>query len=220
MTTADEVMSQLSCAAIVAVVEIDDEHNAEPLADALVEGGVTALEVTFRTAAAGGAIAWIAEHHSELLVGAGTVLGPQEVQRAVDAGARFGVSPGTSVQVLEAAERAGLPFVPGVATSSDIQCCLEHGVTRLKFFPAGVLGGPAALSALSAPFSSYGVRFMPTGGVTSSSALEYLCLPSVFAVGGTWIARREAIAAARWEDIRAAAREAVSLVDRARASRG
>jgi 2-dehydro-3-deoxyphosphogluconate aldolase/(4S)-4-hydroxy-2-oxoglutarate aldolase len=197
-------IARISAAGVVAVIEIDDPAKAEPLSDALAAGGITAVEVTFRTPAAAEVISWIAANRPGILVGAGTVLDTEGLDRARDAGARFAVSPAASDRLLDAAAGSGLPLVPGVSSPSDILRCLEHGITHLKLFPAGVLGGLAAVNALAAPFFSHGVRFMPTGGITADAA-DYLAAPSVFAVGGTWIARRDAIAAGDWDAIRSAA---------------
>jgi 2-dehydro-3-deoxyphosphogluconate aldolase / (4S)-4-hydroxy-2-oxoglutarate aldolase len=217
----ESLLAQISEAGVVAVVEIDDPAKAEPLSDALEVGGVTAVEITFRTPAAAEVISWIAANRPGLLVGAGTVLGADGLARARDAGARFAVSPAASDRLLDAAADAGLPLVPGVAGPSDILRCLEHGVTHLKLFPAGVLGGLAAVNAFAAPFFPYGVRFMPTGGITAANVADYLATPAVFAVGGTWIARRDAIAVGDWEAIRSAAAQAAAVAAvRARTSGG
>jgi 2-dehydro-3-deoxyphosphogluconate aldolase/(4S)-4-hydroxy-2-oxoglutarate aldolase len=213
----ETLLTQIGRAGVVAVVEIDDPGKAEPLSDALAAGGVTAVEITFRTPAAAEVISWIAGNRPGLLVGAGTVLSGDGLARARDAGARFAVSPAASDRLLEAAAGTGVPLIPGVAGPSDVLRCLEHGVTHLKLFPAGILGGLAAVSALAAPFWPHGVRFMPTGGVTASNAVDYLAAPAVFAVGGTWIARRDAIAAGDWETIRSAAAQAATVAAGARA---
>ncbi|HVT68905.1 MAG TPA: bifunctional 4-hydroxy-2-oxoglutarate aldolase/2-dehydro-3-deoxy-phosphogluconate aldolase, partial [Trebonia sp.] len=197
-----------------------DPDRAEPLSDALEAGGVTAVEITFRTPAAARVISWLAGNRPGLLVGAGTVLDADGLARARDAGARFAVSPSASDRLLDAAAGSGLPLVPGVSGPSDILRCLEHGVTHLKLFPAGILGGLAAVNALAAPFFPYGVRFMPTGGVTAANAADYLATPAVFAVGGTWIARREAIAKGDWAAVRSAAAQAAAVTAAARSGAG
>ncbi|MFL4910639.1 bifunctional 4-hydroxy-2-oxoglutarate aldolase/2-dehydro-3-deoxy-phosphogluconate aldolase [Streptomyces sp. MMS24-I2-30] len=204
-------VERIAAAGVVAVIEIDDPAKAEPLSDALAAGGITALEITFRTPAAAEVISWIAGNRPGMLVGAGTVLDAGGLERAREAGARFAVSPASSDRLLDAAADSGLPLVPGVANPSDILRCLEHGLTHLKLFPAGVLGGLAALEAFSAPFAPSGVRFMPTGGITPANAADYLATPSVFAIGGTWIARRGAIAAGDWDAVRSAAQQAAAM---------
>ncbi len=195
----DGVLARLEALAVVPVVEVDDPARAVPLARTLAEAGLPVLEVTFRTPAAREAVAAIAAELPDVVLGAGTLLTAATVEQAAAAGARFGVSPGTSRSTLAAAAEAGLPLVPGAVTASEVMACLDAGVRHLKFFPAGTSGGAAALSALAGPFAAAEVRFMPTGGVTPDTAAHYLALATVFAVGGTWIAPRADIAAGRWE---------------------
>jgi 2-dehydro-3-deoxyphosphogluconate aldolase/(4S)-4-hydroxy-2-oxoglutarate aldolase len=177
----------------------------------LVEAGVPVIEVTFRTPAAREAAAAIATEFPDFLLGAGTLITAEMVAAAAAAGARFGVSPGTSAACLSAAAEHGLPFVPGAVTPSEVITCLDAGARRIKVFPAAAYGGVATLSALAGPFGWTGVRFMPTGGVRAATAAEYLNSPYVFAVGGTWIAPHDDIAAARWEEIGERARAVASL---------
>jgi 2-dehydro-3-deoxyphosphogluconate aldolase/(4S)-4-hydroxy-2-oxoglutarate aldolase len=207
----ETVITRLETVGVVPVVEIEDLGTALPLADTLARAGLPVLEVTFRTAAAREAVEFIAAQLPAVLVGAGTLLTPAMVRTAVNAGASFGVSPGVDRAVLAAAAAQGLPFIPGVLTPSDVMLCLQSGLRHLKFFPASAFGGIGALSALAGPFASAGVRFMPTGGVTEETAAEYLTSPSVFAVGGTWIAPRDDIAGRRWAGIRSRARAAHAL---------
>lgn len=169
---------------VVPVVVLQDARQAAPLADALVAGGLPVAEVTFRTAAAEAALRRMAAD-GRLLVGAGTVLGPAQVERAVEAGARFVVSPGFSLPVVRRAQQLGVPVYPGVATPSEIMAALDAGLDVLKLFPAKALGGAATLKALAAPFP--GVRFVPTGGVSAESMTDYLQHPAVVAVGGSWM---------------------------------
>jgi 2-dehydro-3-deoxyphosphogluconate aldolase/(4S)-4-hydroxy-2-oxoglutarate aldolase len=208
------VFATLKALAVVPVVEIDDARAAVPLARTLAEAGLPVLEVTFRTPAARDAVAAIAAELPDFLLGAGTLVLPDMVTAAAKAGATFGVSPGVSPACIAAAAKAGLPFVPGAVTPSEVGACLEAGAKHLKFFPAGAYGGTAVLSALNGPFGWAGVRFMPTGGVRPENAAEYLALPNVFAVGGTWIAPRDDIAAGRWDVIGERARAAAALANR------
>jgi 2-dehydro-3-deoxyphosphogluconate aldolase/(4S)-4-hydroxy-2-oxoglutarate aldolase len=208
---AQEILAAVENLAIVPVVEIDDAANAVPLAHTLAEAGLPVLEVTFRTPAARDAVAAIAAALPDFLVGAGTLVLPAMVAAAAEAGARFGVSPGLSASCLAVAAEHGLPFVPGAVTPSEVGACLEAGLTHIKFFPAGAYGGSATLRALDGPFGWAGARFMPTGGVRPDNVLEYLELPNVFAVGGTWIATRHDVAVGNWDAIAGRARSAVAL---------
>jgi 2-dehydro-3-deoxyphosphogluconate aldolase/(4S)-4-hydroxy-2-oxoglutarate aldolase len=195
---------------ILPVVVVTDPGMAEPLAAALLGGGVGCAEVTFRTDAAVEAIKTMAAH-PDLLVGAGTVLTADQVDRAVGAGARFVVSPGFSPRVVQRCQELGIPVYPGVATATEIQMALDAGVEIVKFFPAEQLGGAATIRALAAPFRS--VRFIPTGGVNPGNLAEYLALPAVFAVGGTWMVAPELLAAGDWAQV---SRLTAAAVHRAR----
>jgi 2-dehydro-3-deoxyphosphogluconate aldolase / (4S)-4-hydroxy-2-oxoglutarate aldolase len=206
-----DVFADLEALGVIPVVEVEDAAQAVPLARTLTEAGLPVLEVTFRTPAAGDAVAAIAAEFPGFLLGAGTLLTPDAVAAAVAAGARFGVSPGVSPRCLAAAGEHDFPFIPGAVTPSEIITCLDSGAYHVKFFPAGAYGGIATLSTLAAPFALTGVRFMPTGGVNASNAADYLRLPHVFAVGGTWIAPRSDIAQGRWTEIAERARSVAAL---------
>jgi len=214
----NDVFAEVEALAVVPVVEIEDAANAVPLARTLTEAGLPVVEVTFRTPAAADAIAAIAAEFPGFLLGAGTLLTPDAVAAAVTAGARFGVSPGVSPRCIAAAAEREFPFIPGAVTPSEIITCLDCGADHIKFFPAGAYGGIAALSALAGPFALTGVRFMPTGGVNASNAADYLRLPHVFAVGGTWIAPRSDIAQGRWTEIAERARSVATLSQSVEAS--
>nr|WP_297429181.1 bifunctional 4-hydroxy-2-oxoglutarate aldolase/2-dehydro-3-deoxy-phosphogluconate aldolase [uncultured Actinotalea sp.] len=188
----DDVLGALARHRIVPVVVLDDADDAAPLGRALVDGGLPVAELTFRTAAAERAIGVLAER-GDVLVGAGTVLTPEQVDRAVAAGARFVVSPGLSRAVVERCGEHGVLALPGAVTATEVQAALELGVSTVKFFPAGTSGGPAAIAALAAPFGE--VRFVPTGGVGPDNVREYLDLSAVLAVGGSWMVPRARIAA-------------------------
>ncbi|MCX7645955.1 MAG: bifunctional 4-hydroxy-2-oxoglutarate aldolase/2-dehydro-3-deoxy-phosphogluconate aldolase [Rhodobacteraceae bacterium] len=195
-------------APVIPVLVIEDARAARPLAEALVAGGLPALEVTLRTPAALDAIRAMAEVEGGI-VGAGTLLSPADVRAAKAAGARFGVSPGATVRLLEACEEADLPLLPGAATASEAMALLERGYTAAKFFPAEQAGGVAALKALGAPLPQ--LRFCPTGGVSLRSAPDYLALANVMCVGGSWVAPRAMVEAGDWAGITALAREAAAL---------
>jgi len=183
---------------LLPVVVLEDAAGAEPLAAALTAGGLHSVEVTFRTDAAAEAIRIMAEN-PELLVGAGTVLTPAQVDAAVEAGARFAVSPGFSPVVVAHCREVGLPVYPGAATATEIQMALDAGLSIVKFFPAEQIGGAKMIKALAAPFRS--VRFIPTGGVNTGNLPDYLVLDAVFAVGGTWMVAPDLLAAGKWDEV-------------------
>ncbi len=206
-----EIARRIAASGVVAVLVIDDESAAVPLARTLLSGGVSAMELTLRTPAALGALRAIRAEVPEMLAGIGTVLAPEQVRAARDAGAQFAVSPGVDRAVLATAQAARLPFAPGVMTPTDIGAALEFGCEVLKFFPAGSSGGLAHLRNIAAPFAHLGLRYIPLGGVNEKNLADYLRDPNVAAVGGSWLAPRDAIAAGDWESILAAAREAAEL---------
>ena len=204
-----EILQRLAAHRLVPVVVIDDAAHADALAQALVDGGLPVAEVTFRTAAAAEAIRAMAAR-GDVLVGAGTVLTPQQVDAAVAAGASYVVSPGTSRAVVERCQEHGILALPGAVTATEVQAALELGLTTVKFFPAGTSGGAKAVAALAAPFGDVG--FVPTGGIGPANLAEYLALPSVRAVGGSWMVPRELIRAGDLDAVRDLTAEAVSLV--------
>ncbi|MFE1023531.1 bifunctional 4-hydroxy-2-oxoglutarate aldolase/2-dehydro-3-deoxy-phosphogluconate aldolase [Streptomyces sp. NPDC058818] len=201
--------SVLDLAPVVPVVVVDDLADAVPLARALVAGGLPAIEVTLRTPVALDAIRAIAGEVPGAVVGAGTVITPGQVGDVVAAGARFLVSPGWTDVLLEAMRASGVPFLPGVSTTSEVVALLERGVREMKFFPAEAAGGTAYLKALAAPLPQ--ARFCPTGGITPGSAPEYLALPNVGCVGGSWMLPKDAVADRDWGRVEALAREAAGL---------
>ncbi|MDK1343805.1 bifunctional 4-hydroxy-2-oxoglutarate aldolase/2-dehydro-3-deoxy-phosphogluconate aldolase [Streptomyces sp. 378] len=201
--------SVLDLAPVVPVVVIDDARDAVPLARALVAGGLPAIEVTLRTPAALEAIGEIAREVPGAVVGAGTVIRPGQVTEAVAAGSRFLVGPGWTDVLLEAMRASGVPFLPGVSTASEVVALLERGVREMKFFPAQAAGGTAYLRSLSGPLPQ--ARFCPTGGIGPASAPDYLALPNVGCVGGSWMLPRDAVAARDWDRVEALTREAAAL---------
>lgn len=199
----------LALAPVMPVVVLHDAEAAVPLARALVAGGLPGIEVTLRTPAALGAIERIAAEVPEAVVGAGTVTTPEQAAAAAGAGARFLVSPGSTATLAAAMADTGLPFLPGVSTVSEALALLERGVSELKFFPAEAAGGAAFLKSLSGPLPQ--VRFCPTGGITPASAPDYLALPNVGCVGGSWLTPADAVAAGDWDRVTDLARQAAAL---------
>lgn len=187
---------------VIPVVAIEQDDAALPLAHALIEGGLPVAEVTFRTEAAARVIEKMAKETPELLVGAGTILTVDNLKKAQDCGAKFGVAPGFNRKVVEAALKMNFPFSPGIMTPSDVEGALELGIKVLKFFPAEAAGGIEMLKSLIGPYAHAGVQFIPTGGINLQKAKDYLSLPQVIAVGGTWIAKKEDITSGNWKDIR------------------
>ena len=202
------VIAQLAAHRLVPVVVIDDAAQASALAQALVDGGLPVAEVTFRTAAAADAIRAMSDR-GDILVGAGTVLTPAQVDAAVAAGAHYIVSPGTDRAVVERAQEHGVLALPGAVTATEVQAALALGLSTVKFFPAGTSGGAAAIAALAAPF--VGIGFVPTGGVGPANLGEYLALPSVKAVGGSWMVPRDRVRAGDMAGVRALVAKAVQL---------
>ncbi|WP_141583736.1 bifunctional 4-hydroxy-2-oxoglutarate aldolase/2-dehydro-3-deoxy-phosphogluconate aldolase [Actinomadura sp. WMMA1423] len=199
-------------APVIPVVVLDDAEAAVPLARALVEGGLPVIEVTLRTPSALDAIERIAAEVPDAVVGAGTVVLPEDAERSAAAGARFLVSPGCTSRLRAAMVATGLPFLPGVATASEAIALLEAGVTAMKFFPAEAAGGAAYLKALGGPLPR--IRFCPTGGVTLGNAPDYLALGNVGCVGGTWLTPKDAVRDGDWDRVRKLASEAAALRSR------
>ncbi len=203
------IRSILSLAPVVPVIILDDVSKARPLAEALVAGGLPVLEVTLRTPAALDAVRAIAGAVPDAVVGAGTVITARQVEEVVAAGARFLVSPGWTDALLVAMRASGVPFLPGVSTTSEVVALLERGVREMKFFPAQAAGGTAYLKSLAGPLPQ--ARFCPTGGIGPDSAPDYLALPNVGCVGGSWMLPADAVAARDWGRIEALARAAAGL---------
>ncbi|KAA0931984.1 bifunctional 4-hydroxy-2-oxoglutarate aldolase/2-dehydro-3-deoxy-phosphogluconate aldolase [Streptomyces apricus] len=202
--------SVLELAPVVPVVVVEDVSDAVPLARALVAGGLPAIEVTLRTPVALDAIRAISDAVPDAVVGAGTVISPGQVADSVAAGARFLVSPGWTDALLDAMRGSGVPFLPGVSTTSEVVALLERGVTDMKFFPAEAAGGTAYLKSLGGPLPQ--ARFCPTGGIGPAVAPEYLALPNVLCVGGSWMLPADAVAGGDWARVEELAREAAGLV--------
>lgn len=194
---------------VIPVIRIERAADAVPLARALAKGGLPAIEITLRTPAAIDAIRAAAEEAPEAIVGAGTVLDTRNYEAAVRAGARFVVSPGASDRLFDAAEASAVPLLPGAVTASEIMAAIDRGYSLLKFFPAEQAGGAAYLKSLSSPLA--GARFCPTGGITAANAQDYLKLPNVVCVGGSWVAPDDLMAQGSWQEIEALARAAAQL---------
>ena len=209
-TTPSAIDQILERAPVLPVLTIDDPEAAAPLAETLFEAGLPVVEVTLRTPAALEAITAMREAVDGMIVGAGTVLGEDDLQRIERAGAAFAISPGGTPALYRAAQRASIPFVPGVATASEVMVGLEFGWQRFKFFPAEAAGGTAVLKSWAGPLPE--VRFCPTGGISARNAAEYLRLENVITVGGSWMVPTEAIGKGDWQRIAALARDCINLL--------
>jgi 2-dehydro-3-deoxyphosphogluconate aldolase/(4S)-4-hydroxy-2-oxoglutarate aldolase len=209
-----DILERLGRVGLVPVVKLDRAEDATPLAEALLAGGLPCAEITFRTAAAPAAIKAIGDNCPDMLVGAGTVLTVAQAEQAIASGAKFVVSPGFSASVVDWCLAREIPVLPGVATPTDVMAALEKGLKVLKFFPAEAYGGVNTLKALSAPFG--GIKYMPTGGVSAKNMADYLALPSVHAVGGSWMVEGKLISSGNFAEITRLAAEAVALVKQAR----
>ncbi|MFN3319870.1 MAG: 2-dehydro-3-deoxy-phosphogluconate aldolase [Allorhizobium sp.] len=205
----EKLLSTLKLQPVVPVLIIEDAKTAVPLARALVAGGLKAIEITLRTEAALEAVRLVAQEVEGAVVGAGTILNAAHYAAAVDAGSQFIVSPGTTQELLDVARQSDIPLLPGAATASEVMALREEGYKVLKFFPAEQAGGAAYLKALSSPLA--GTLFCPTGGISLKNAMDYLSLPNVVCVGGSWVAPKELVAAGDWAGITKLASEASAL---------
>jgi 2-dehydro-3-deoxyphosphogluconate aldolase/(4S)-4-hydroxy-2-oxoglutarate aldolase len=204
------MLNLLKQSRVIPVIIIDDADNAVPLAQALVAGGIKTLEVTLRTPAAMEAIKQIVKHVPEAIVGAGTIMNPDQFTQVRDAGAKFAVSPGLSLTLVSAANAAGIAYLPGVATASEIMRALHTGIEVMKFFPIETLGGSKAVTMMHSVFPQ--AKFCVTGGVTLENMHNYLTLEPVVAVGGSWLATREMIAHKKWAEITEMARKTIAAI--------
>jgi len=204
------ILEKIRLFGIIPVIKIDNANDAVPLGKALIEGGLPVAEITFRTAAAENAIKNICYHHPSVLVGAGTVTSVEHVKRAIDAGAKFIVSPGFNPPVVDFCVSNNIAIIPGCSNPTDIELALQYGLDAVKFFPAEAFGGLATLKAMSAPYSM--MRFVPTGGIGPENLNNYLSFEKVIACGGSWMVKDELIRAGRFDEITRLVREAVSLM--------
>lgn len=208
---------QLQDTGIVPVIKIDHESHAVALAKALLAGGLPAAEITFRSDAAENSIREISAHVPEVFVCAGTVLNVETARRAVDAGAKAIISPGTNLEVVRWCREHNVPVIPGCATPTEVEACMREGLDTVKLFPAEVVGGIAMLKALSGPYAA--MKFMPTGGISTSNVKEYLALKNVLACGGSWIVPEQLLAEDRFEEIQELAAKAAEIRDSVRLPR-
>ncbi|EOS35631.1 2-dehydro-3-deoxyphosphogluconate aldolase/4-hydroxy-2-oxoglutarate aldolase [Lachnospiraceae bacterium A4] len=203
----NEVLEKISKVGIVPVVVLDDAKDAKPLAEALIKGGLPCAEVTFRTAAAEESIRIMASEFPEMLVGAGTVLTTEQVDRAVNAGAKFIVSPGLNPKVVKHCIDKGVPVTPGTSNPSDVEQAIELGLEVVKFFPAEAAGGLNMIKSMAAPYTQ--MKFMPTGGITAKNICEYLAFDKIIACGGSWMVKKDLVTAGKYDEIQALTEEAV-----------
>lgn len=206
-----QAVQTLSKIRIVPVLVLTSGQKALRLGELLLKHGLGAAEITFRTKEAAGIIRSLSARFPELYIGAGTILNPDDLKRAFDSGARFAVAPGLNPRVVKAAVENGFPFAPGVCTPSEIEQACDLGCRFLKFFPAEAAGGISMLKAMAAPYRHLGLKFMPTGGVTSRNAPEYLAVGDVAAVGGTWLGKAADLEADEWEKIETLIAEAATI---------
>ena len=195
---------------VIPVIVIDDATDAEPLAEALLEGGMDVIEITCRTAAAPEALARIKKAFPEMLLGAGTVVTPEQARMCIDIGVGFGLAPGLNPDTVKFFQSSETLFIPGVMTPSEIEQGLALGCKLLKFFPAGAAGGVGMLKNLGGPYASQGVQFCPTGGVNLDNMNDYLALPVVSCIGGSWLATKQQIADKQWSAITAQVKAALA----------
>lgn len=202
------IVEEISKIGIVPVIALDDAKDARPLAEALIKGGLPCAEVTFRTEAAEESIRIMSEEFPDMLVGAGTVLTKEQVDRAVNAGAKFIVSPGLNPKTVSYCLEKNVPIIPGTANPSDVEAAIELGLEAVKFFPAEAAGGINMIKAMSAPYGK--IKFMPTGGITAANLKEYLDFNKILACGGSWMVKKDLVAAGKFDEIEALTKEAVT----------
>lgn len=207
--TQQQLKDKLKEIAVIPVAALDDMDTVLPAAKALIDGGLPAIEVTFRTAIAADAIAAIKKEYPQMVVAAGTVLTPEQVNAAADAGADFLVSPGLNVRTLNAAKERGIPMIPGIVTPSEAEAALEQGLTLVKFFPAEAAGGLAMIKAMSAPYSM--LSFMPTGGISLDNLSEYLAFSKIVACGGSFMLTKKLLAEKDYAKITALSKQAAEI---------
>ena len=204
------IFDQFAKIGIIPVVVLDDPKDAAPLAKALCENGLPCAEVTFRTAAAEETIRVMAREFPDMLVGAGTVLTTEQVDRAVNAGAKFIVSPGLNPKIVQYCIDKSIPITPGTQTPSEMEQALELGLKVVKFFPAEPAGGLNMIKAVAAPYTE--LKFMPTGGINAKNVRDYLAYGKIIACGGSWMVKKDLITAGKWDDVAALVKEAADIV--------
>ncbi len=209
-----EVLDRLRAAGVVAGFSVEKIEHAVPIAEALLAGGVTAIELTLRTPIALQAVKAVCQEVPDMLVGVGTILTPEAATEVKELGADFGVAPGLNPRVVKAAKQAGLPFAPGIATPSELESAVDLGCRFVKFFPAEQLGGVRYLRSMAAPYSHLGIEYFPLGGVNSTNILDYLSEPNIPAVGGSWIVQSESVINEDWVKIIAQATDVRNVLNR------
>ena len=195
---------------VIPVITLDQVEDAVPLANALVAGGLKVLEVTLRTEAAVEGIRQIIQHVPDAIVGTGTVCSEEQIKLSEDLGCQFMISPGATDKLLSIGSQSSVPFLPGISTVSELMRGMEYGLENFKFFPAEAAGGAPVMKAMAGPFPN--IKFCPTGGIGLGNAMDYLALPNVMCVGGSWIAKPNDIREKRWKEIEQLAREAAAIV--------
>ena len=210
----DEVLRKIGEVGIIPVVVLNDARDAEPLAKALIDGGLPCAEVTFRTDAAEGSIAIMTKKYPELFVGAGTVLTTEQADRAIDAGARFIVSPGLNPEVVRHCIDRGITVCPGVCTPTEVEVALGLGLDTVKFFPAEASGGLGFIKAIAAPYTT--LKFMPTGGISAGNVRDYLAYDRILACGGSWMVKGDLIRSGNFDKITQLVKEAAAIVKEVR----
>jgi 2-dehydro-3-deoxyphosphogluconate aldolase/(4S)-4-hydroxy-2-oxoglutarate aldolase len=201
------ILDRLRRCAVVAGFSVDNVQHAVPIAEALLAGGIDAIELTLRTDAGIASVRAICENVPDMLVGVGTILSPEAVREVIQAGAAFGVAPGLNPRVVAEARKVGLPFAPGIMTPSDLEAAIELGCRFVKFFPAEPAGGVTYLRSMSAPYQHLGIEYFPLGGINADNMLSYLRQPNVAAVGGSWIVKRDLIQNEDWAGLQSRAAE-------------
>ena len=208
----DELLQRLRTSGVVAGFSVEKVEHAVPLCRALLAGGVDTIELTLRTPAGMDGVRAICAGVPEMLVGVGTILTPDQAREVKAAGAHFGVAPGMNPRVIRAAQEAGLPYAPGIATPSDLEAAIELGCRFVKFFPAEPMGGVGYLRSMSAPYKHLGIRYFPLGGLNADNMVDYLKEPGVATVGGSWIVKQDLVARGDWAGLTARAAEVVQRV--------
>ena len=211
-----QILDRIEQCGVIAVLVIDKVEHAVPVAEALLSGGIGAMELTLRTPAAIESLIRIHEQVPEMLPGVGTILYPEQVSEVVAAGAAFGVAPGLNRDVVMKAKELGLPFAPGIATPSELEKAISLGCHEVKFFPAEAMGGIKYLKSCNAPYKHLGIRYIPLGGINAGNMIDYLKEPVVLALGGSWIGPREVIEQQDWQTITNNAAQARELTERAK----
>ncbi|MEJ6718824.1 MAG: bifunctional 4-hydroxy-2-oxoglutarate aldolase/2-dehydro-3-deoxy-phosphogluconate aldolase [Akkermansiaceae bacterium] len=211
-TFPEELLSHLEKRGVVAGFSVEKIEHAVPLAKALLAGGIDVIELTLRTPIGLDAVKLIAAEVPEIVIGVGTILTPETAVAVKGAGAHFGVAPGMNPRVVKAAQKAGLPFAPGICTPSDLEAAIELGCRFVKFFPAEASGGLTYLKSMAAPYNHLGIRYFPLGGVNSENMLGYLAEDIVPTVGGTWIVAKDLVQNENWDGITAAAQKVINTL--------